>query len=508
MTRFEQDEANGRKPAAGDLILKTHVDVLRRNLHQVGALLDHIEEWRRDLHELLQLFDEAGAVWSRVDKLYSLVNGAKNAMDRKDSSQLAPQLEESLDEVKALHRCLSEFAVPKVREVGSRPLRKTEDVEATLRYALFGAAEEQLEALKEVEECIHEADRNPDRAREFASEAWTRFGGGVIEKSQQVFGEYIDFLRGLALRDTGFDQGICRMADHLIRRRGRLPGGYQWASLTLPARQAMLTRAQMIRLGFPEWTIWAVPLSLHAFGYYFVEQQAEVQDLVKRSGEERQPLVRECLADVFATWEIGPAYACAAILMRLDPLTALSDDKRSAWRAQVVLETLDRLSDDSSGRFADQIRRQLSAEWESALRQAGWEMALNPPNDAGGLSAEDVEEVREWINVMVRRLGRHCALAESDWAEISRWADALDAGTLDKIDFKNQDPGYVLNAAWICRMRMMDLSDLDTVEEAAHDLWRRLLETEAGTPAEADWMHRGPSSRPRPTGATSTKPGA
>ena len=77
-----------------------------------------------------------------------------------------------------------------------------------------------------------------------------------------------ELLGGVALRDTRLDDGICVLADELVTNyrvdnRGPTP------ILTIPARHktTAMTLAKTVCVGFPEWTIWALPLTAHEFWY-------------------------------------------------------------------------------------------------------------------------------------------------------------------------------------------------------------------------------------------------
>ncbi len=49
--------------------------------------------------------------------------------------------------------------------------------------------------------------------------------------SRRLFYEYVDLVRGVALRSSGFDRDLCRIADELVRTVSR-----KWRSITIPSR--------------------------------------------------------------------------------------------------------------------------------------------------------------------------------------------------------------------------------------------------------------------------------
>src|SRR5205807_1365139 len=94
-----------------------------------------------------------------------------------------------------------------------------------------------------------------------------------------LYDEYVNVLQGVALRDAGYgdkDLGIGELfliADELPKVWGSV-GGWAWGSLALPSRleHTAASAAKLLRLGFPEWTVWALPLVQYGLGHVFVSQ--------------------------------------------------------------------------------------------------------------------------------------------------------------------------------------------------------------------------------------------
>ena len=100
----------------------------------------------------------------------------------------------------------------------------------------------------------------------------------------------------------------------------------------------MKTVGRLVRLRCCEWTIWTLPLVAHEFGHIVIEESKEISNRIETisqahllalqeafgPGAKTEPLPRaeleEYLADAYATYVMGPAFACAAILLRLNPL--------------------------------------------------------------------------------------------------------------------------------------------------------------------------------------------
>src|SRR5262249_16861778 len=143
------------------------------------------------------------------------------------------------------------------------------------------------------------------------------------------------------------------------------------------------TRVRIIRLRFPEWRIWDLPLAAHELGHVVIGENLESEEkpenadqriltpfiqrqraslvrqdpgfkqmsMKRRSGVQQaaqwaESRIHEFLADAFATYTMGPAYACSAILLRLHPLIDAKDGRPSdAQRAHVILSMLKWMND-------------------------------------------------------------------------------------------------------------------------------------------------------------------
>ena len=242
--------------------------------------------------------------------------------------------------------------------------------------------------------------------------AWNKFREASKE-SQAIFAEYVDFLSGLALRDAGFDESISRMAEYLIRtyKTNRAPI-YEWMALPTTGRETVAkTLARIIRVGFPEWTVWALPFTAHAFWHVTARHDfaGDLPDIPER--------FQTCLADAFATYTMGPAYAYACFFLSLNPLEPYEADPQPSsksgaattlvgddTRATAILTMLDEMSAQSQADTGYQpIRERLSAMWTAAMSRAH---AKEPTAQAANDSAEIKAIVKRLHKVLV---GCECA---------------------------------------------------------------------------------------------------
>ena len=457
-----------------DLVLQTRVGVLRRNLEEIVTALGEMDDRGTELRQLAEGIGEAkDQVWTlEID-----VTRASQAASRE------PSMKRALDPVKRLTEDLRE-SVEKL-EADARAM-------STGWLAISGGVggllnEETVRKLERVEELQERVVKAGDDAA--LARVWQEYNDGVYDDSQQIFGEYVDLLGGLALRDAGFDQGVCRLADELIEQSATIVS-FQWKSLAIPAAQREtlgMTVARIIRLGFPEWTIWALPLTAHELGHVLARNTIELRRAVAEVAKVDAEHAKILVPDAFATFAMGPAYAAPAILMRLDPGRACDEDNRLiAKRAAVILGTLRRTAQGLSNRYG-KAAELLEEEWEAALRQAG---AIAPPQQddgAGSKSGSDclTEADRKAVASTVEAVAEfmelpHRARSAAAWDLVDTAVDALAEDRVDEVELGFEvELRDVLNAAWITRLEAAEAGvapgyGIEEIAERAKQLWTRV----------------------------------
>jgi hypothetical protein len=471
-----------------DLILRTRIDVLRRNLEDVEHVLETVEERRKDMRGLLAL-PESAVLRDALAQIDIQITEARHAVAASDRARV----EECLDTLSAATHTIRgalRDANTTARAVGQRWLQlESGELHNTLRELLVGKAHEQIEVLDAIRHDVLEKASNAsdEEAAQVVARAWRRLGEETQESTREVFHEYVDLLGGLALRESGFDQGICTIADQLVSTSGTV--GFRWSSVTIPVREEALnvTLAWIVRLGFPEWTIWALPLAAHELGHVVVRQNVDMQQYIGDHADGDRSELRNlevCMADAFAAYVMGPAYACCLLLTRLDPVGTfggppdVSRPELAARRAEVVLAMLQHMSDGSRERPWDELVKRLRAEWNAALTQAG----RTPPPTA----SED--EVRDVVRFMARKVGVGRGLPTAKWERIAGWAAKLRDGTSQQIQpLFDDELRFVLNAAWLCRLESPSIRELDRVAERARALWERIETAHAGQGGGPGW---------------------
>jgi hypothetical protein len=111
-------------------------------------------------------------------------------------------------------------------------------------------------------------------------------------------------------------------------------------------------------LGYPEWSLWALPLVGRTAGQYLIEQNTFETAVPEH--------LRVLCADLYALYVIGPSYAPAALFLELDPGEDSSDGIPDSIRARVLLKKLPQLGNDSVRGSLSWIANQLVAPWSQA----------------------------------------------------------------------------------------------------------------------------------------------
>ncbi|MEV0823739.1 hypothetical protein [Nonomuraea rubra] len=316
---------------------------------------------------------------------------------------------------------------------------------------------------------------------------WNAYGTAVRDQARPIFDGYVDYIAGLAVRDDRLDQEICLLSDDMVKE---LLG---WRSLSIPASEAALSLKSMVKLGYPEWTVWGVPLAAHEAGLGvlskhgaaeglktaladFVEDFADYLGLaddlhaVDRPGldeaAKREAAVRHAnavkslnayiehlFADVLGAYAVGPAYARAMFELRLCPnVTRLAANALPADcdRARLILRVM-ALQAEPGGALGTEVG-QLKQLWENAERNIHHTSA--PLDLDGGLP------LGRFAEAMSGQLDRFdfSPVSEKRWSTIATCAELL--GTTDQ---PVPAPGTtlidLLNAAWLAREQDLDHAD-------------------------------------------------
>lgn len=452
-----------------DLILRTRVSVTRRNLQRVGQLFTLIGHYRDEMDQVLALPDELSTQLTR------LANGADALAQKMRDAECTwpenePEFEDgtAYDEIRGLERRLRE-----VRNGLSATRRLVKD--------LRDETDKLTEQLKDVDDyLLHSAN---DLAATLTTENY-------LEKRSRVdgiFAEYVELLRGIALRYAMFGDAQEELG-HLFSIADQLPRcwnlrGWSWQSVAVPSLQEREpTDAKVLRLGFPEWTVWALPFVQNAFAHVYIQKQKEG---LRPKHALTVGAEVTALADALATLVTGPAYACAALLLRLDPAAVTRQQDEAALRSASVLAMLEAVSDQlPRSSPVRMLVERLRKEWCAAVRTAGGSTTAFDDAVESSLVRDVVQRATAW-SVDTGPDGAALPIWADEWGTVNDWAGQLRSGTrIDlsgiTVTYRNRPVALVLllNAAWLARVGVTPAQDADDsdVDAIAARVVERMLE--------------------------------
>jgi hypothetical protein len=303
---------------------------------------------------------------------------------------------------------------------------------------------------------------NASSVRTPTKDDWLRFQRAE-EASNAIFHECIDVLGGMVLRDAQFDTTLWQLADELLATYQQSAKDAGRVRAIPKVVQTVVTRLErVVRLWVPHWSIWALPFTAHEF--WHVAASLGIWDKLREhldpEEHSKDPALNTCLADAFATYTIGPAYAYAAVTLLLNP----SAPYEPTWgcdecRAQAIFCMLEQMNhekseDDDKPSFLEP-RCALEQAWRAAKQQAG--VAPQPAKDHR-------DRVRAMVEALWRALfDQGCStITLQQWRDLRNLAPLLLAGDLRQIALPaSTEARDILNAGWLVRLdRTMKLEKL------------------------------------------------
>jgi hypothetical protein len=385
--------------------------------------------------------------------------------------------------------------------------------------------------LKEIEEGAQEEDLSGNQL----AALWARYVS-LKRETQKLLAQGLDFLGGLAVRELDLEAGTWAVAEHLVYYYAQQMG-INGTLEAIPGRDRLNSDlesyqlARIIHVPLPHWDIWYLPLMAHELGLlatlaepfslYWREQIEQVQRLLDDTPpselppllpeirdiwnarahvvdlaafrEQTRPLLEplikgqrqylaHLIADVFATYLVGPAYVYALLFLILDPTEPLVEGQEAApagsdrspylpadaQRMVIVMQTLETMNEQvkedryDTGPYVSELKL-LTFTWQHALEISG--------NLAAYQRLQEM--IQPWARNVYRLIDHNFGLVKETaalWEKAQQQLVPLLQNGTDtpyrlELPF---DLLLLINAAWWCRPRFLD--DIGRLSQACQQL--------------------------------------
>lgn len=324
-----------------------------------------------------------------------------------------------------------------------------------------------------------------------------------------LFREYLAYFEGAMLRSSPLDSNeICQVADALLYHLSYW-SDVKWDRFTIMAAEgeSFAEMTEIIRVRFPEFNIWRLPLVAHEFGHYAMsrisyDKQYPFRDIArgaivreeedfdpeKQAERKKKSHLQEIFSDVFATYVIGPAYASTMILLSLNPrdnlacvdgITHPSHNKR-VYCILKMLEEMSRQHKEYSG-----IIGYLKEIWQMNLESVGYSALSNELEKDCGKAVDRCNEVLTKTLSEVKYNG---------WMRTEDLMEELNPKRESSPELNRECTlPDVMNAAWRCRIKYANQNGkgensimVKKINNLALDLCRKVIE-EQGSKYAPGW---------------------
>jgi hypothetical protein len=295
--------------------------------------------------------------------------------------------------------------------------------------------------------------------------------GELQRNSDRVFGECLVFIHGALARKANLDEDICKFTDDLLDDLANY-SDVPWGRFTLLATSEFyLDIAEIIRVRYPELSLWSLPLAAHEFGHYLGQRLHEKkggdftyqsQDMLKAANKKAPDQLhdqnwyhlQEHFADLFATYALGPAYAAAFILLRMNPAGSQDDmpsHPSGAKRVHGILRVLDKMDDRQATPFERPfhgVTARLREIWQTGLSGVG--KAEKLPNVQASLINQQMDQLLE---LLIAHSPPQLIFGRADISRAqqmaAQWMNGAPAMAITPEGLTRRD---VLNGAWLARL--------------------------------------------------------
>jgi hypothetical protein len=461
-------------------LLSIRAEGLRVNLDRIKDFLAQAPNRRTDLDKLKKELTDIRTVLREVRETMSPL---KLAAEYRDT----PKVVNGLDEVEKLMSKLVAGLQRVDEHIVSMEekcfLFQEKDIGRDIGKNLNSRIDGPIQELIDIETALQKPGAD-------LRKKWAVFLDKANNINRDVFAEYIEFLGGLALRDTGFDAGISQVAEELMRTYSPDRKNPDQA-LAIPARRrtVAMTLPRIIRVTFPDWTIWALPSTAHEFWNVVAKNdlkdrlQSALRDLTNDT-DTIESRFNDCLGDAFATYTMGPAYAFFAIYLLLNPRSPFStsetgqpaDDVR-ALSISEMLKCMDSKETEIDPPY-ESVRKDLNSAWTDAIAETGAQPIVDQKKQID--EVKQVAEDKDRVTVLVKALwktlttGPFPPFTAYVWNVIGEWVDKLLENQVKKIEVPHgAELRHVLNAVWLARVHPKRKRELD-ITAVANELRKRV----------------------------------
>lgn len=438
-----------------DLILTTRLDVLAQAVEEVKVVMGAMEQQRKHLDDVEGFLTADGTLAGAEERLWTKLGFALTQLEvmaRQPAPQARPRrLDAESANAQAAQdggsrlsevRGYIEQAKQEINTIGAARSKTYSSFEDVRRWSIAGLEDTAPgDAAREYQKLI-------DGIRK-ASDPWRRYENEIPRRGYELFDRYLELVAGMAVRGFGLDENILSDVEGLIKQ---LMAPLHDASNPLPPKRSPLALMgslgrRHLPLGYPEWSLWALPLVGRRVGELVATKWSQ--------GRQIDTSVRVLCADIYAQYALGPSYLHAAVFLEFDPnMDSVPPEMPSdAVRTTLLLQTLPQLG---GGRFAETLQPvadTVQTEWQRARAVFGGTEPEVDPKDRAIVEdfLQDITEDDEVVAYDVARFeedaddGRLLAAEERPMADDGAVTDDLDSlPTLRTID--------LMNAMWLARL--------------------------------------------------------
>ncbi|ELP54582.1 hypothetical protein O53_3404 [Microcystis aeruginosa TAIHU98] len=315
-----------------------------------------------------------------------------------------------------------------------------------------------------------------------------------------IFEEFLACLGGALIRQAQLDNGVCTIADKILAdlsSRSDIP----WTRMTILGEGDFFAdMTEIIRLRFPEFTIWNLPIVGHEFGHFVGRelrkrikdrkgQRDFIKEIIEQEGKQNstedekkkeEDYLYEHLADIFATYSLGPAFAFTSILLKFNPNQSQDGESHpsNVKRVYIILKTLEKMNTlpgENQGINYQHLIRQLRESWHVSLNKLE-ESTIT----ISGLKAKREEKTTKLLSDRLDKMYStlmqevsNVRYTKEDWLRALSLSNYLCLSEQNEINYYDYQLIDVLNAACICRW--LDSKPQDDISEKAINLCHKII---------------------------------